>query len=378
MKRKALSMLLCLTVMFTMCFAFGGTAYAAQETQTRQALHTYKGNAPSTITPTTYASYKKDTESVNWYTTQKVTGGYKDFTYTIKMPSKGTLFIQFAPVTGSFYLKSYSATYAGSQDLGDSEYLYMFYVPSAGNVTITFRASGYSEEAQGLFGAFYAAGTKKLSSASSTFYLGSGGYDKTSTFTVKAPSNGYLKIKVIDMTTDYSSVSLKTKGFKGWDSLNSSNNYYTYVGVKKGTYTFSLKYGKLYKVETKFTKVKETSAKSTKSKAAKIKKKATNKGIIPANKTSKKHWYKINNPKNQKLKLYVNAKKMSDAGSIGGLKITVYFPDGSSRSATLYAGESDTFTITYGKIGTKARKGTYRIKVQSSDGGNGYYTLKWK
>lgn len=382
MKRsKLLSLLLCLTVMFSMCFAFSSSTYAAQETQSKQAMAMNAGIAESgtTIKPDKYEKVAADFDSLKVYSTPEVTNGSQTFTYTVKMPSKGTLFVQFAAEMGNFYLKEYSASSAGSttNDYGDD--IYMFYVPAAGNVTLTFCAYNYSGTAQGLFGVYYAPGSRKFSSANKSFYLGSGGSGTASTFTVKVPSNGYLKITAIDDASSYSSVSMKTKGFKGWDSLNSSNNYYTYVGVKKGTYTFRLKNAKLYKVETKFTKIKETSSKATKKSAAKIKKKALNKGIIPANKTSKKHWYKIVNPKNQKMKLVVNANKMSDGGSYGSLKVTVYFPDGSSRYRLVSVGSSETFEITYGKYGTtKARKGKYLIKIESDNGCNGYYTLKWK
>lgn len=364
-RKSILSMLLCLAVVFSMCFAFSGTAYAAGETTL---------NSGATVTPGTY----ENRESMKIYATPVVTKDSKDFTYNFKMPSKGTLFVQFAALSGNFYLKNYSAAYAGSGTIGGDQ-IYMFYVPSAGNVQLTFCAYNYSGNAQGGFGAYYAAGTKSFSKANNSFYLGSGSSTGESSFKVKVPSNGYLKVTAIDAASSYSSVSLRTKGFKGWDYVSESNNYYTYIGVKKGTYTIRLKNAKLYKVETKFTKVKETSAKTSKSSAASIKKKATNKGIIPANKTSKKHWYKIKNPKNQKMKLVVNAKKMSDGGSYGDLKITVYFPDGASSSGYVSAGKSDTFTVKYGRIGTsKALKGTYRIKVESENGANGFYTLKWK
>ena len=69
---------------------------------------------------------------------------------------------------------------------------------------------------------------------------------------------------------------------------------------------------------------------------------------------------------------------MSGGGS-GSVRITAYFPNGSKQSVTAWPGNSGTFYLRYGNIGTeKAWPGTYYLKVESKSGANGYYTLKWK
>ena len=247
-------------------------------------------------------------------------------------------------------------------------------MPSAGNVSVSFSYSA----GKVFFSAWYVSDGRKVPVNGTEVLLGASAYDSVSSCKVTVPSNGYITVTAANIQDAYS-VRMKATGFKDWEYLSSSNGFTANVGVKKGTYTISFKGAAVYSVKTTFHKVKETSAKSTKKKAASIKKGKLNKGIIPANSRKKVHWYKIKNPKNQKIKLAVNAKKISGGGAYGKLKITVYFPDKKSQSANLYAGNSNEYSVTYGTIGTKkARKGTYYIKIVSSDGANGYYTLKWK
>ena len=168
-------------------------------------------------------------------------------------------------------------------------------------------------------------------------------------------TTGYLSISAINEINTGYSVSYNTNGFKSWEYR--SGGAPITIGVKKGTYTISLKDAQCYGMAVKFTKVKETSAKTSKKKAAKIKKGKT---------------------KNQKINFAFDAAKMSGGGS-GSVKITAYFPNGNKQSVTARPGYGDTFYLRYGKVGSKkAMPGTYYLKVESKGGANGYYTLKWK
>lgn len=298
------------------------------------------------------------------------------------MPKKGTLVIQYATTSAdvSCYVTPASGASLADNATVDAVQTKLFYVPSAGNASLKFNVYDSSKTGGAVFTAWYAPDKKSSVKSGKEFLLGSTSYDATSTFTIKAPSNGYITVNAVNgLNTSYG-LYVKAKGFKDREYLSTSNGFVTNIGVKKGTYTISLKGARIYDVKATFHKVKETSAKTSKAKAASIKKKSTNKGIIPVNNRKKVHWYKIKNPKTQKMTLAVNAKKMSNGGSYSAkLKITVYFPDKKSRYTTISTGYSNSFSVTYGTIGTKtARKGTYYVKVQSLDGANGYYTLKWK
>lgn len=369
-RKRLLSLLFCMALTLVMCLAFSGSVFAADPAP--QII-----SSGSTVTPTAINKIA-DTDSVKVYATPQTASTYsEEFTYNINA-KKGTLFIHYAPTAGaSCYISNVAgATYAGSGSEDDVEYRY-YYVPSSSTVKVTFTVYG-AKGGSGVFSMYYAAASKSIKSGK-TYIVGSPGSTSASSVKIKAPAAGYLKVTVRDAIYDAYSVNVKTKGFKDWSYLSSSNNYTEYIGVKKGTYTIQLKGAELYKVKVSYVKIKETSAKTAKSKAASLTKNKINKGIVAVNKR-KVHWYKIRNPKNQKLTLAVNAKKMSGGGSsLGKLKITCYFPDGKSSYGNLYAGTADQFKITYGKIGTtKALKGTYYIKVESQDGSNGYYTLKWK
>jgi hypothetical protein len=75
----------------------------------------------------------------------------------------------------------------------------------------------------------------------------------------------------------------------------------------------------------------------------------------------------------------VDASKISNGGTLGGIKITVRFPDKTTQSTTLYARSKGKYDIVYDNIGgSKMKKGTYYIKIQSYNGGNGYFTVKLK
>lgn len=374
MKRsKLLSLLLCLTVMLSMCFAFSSSAYAAQETQSKQALAAATTvDSGATIKPTKV----ENLDSAKLYATPATEDYSQDFTYTIKMPVKGSLFIRYAAAEPAYGCSvKVNGNYADASGTADDGWTYkMFCIKKAGKAKLTVTVSG--KDGYAGFIVYYASGAKTVGK-NSEFLLGSPGSSGVSTFKVKVPSTGYLKIIGAEAFNSLG-VKLRAKGFKDWVSLSSySNDFTTYVGVKKGTYTIKMTGAGLYAVKVQFVKKAETSARTTKKKAALIKKKKINRGVIATDK-KKVHWYKIKNPKKQKMTIVVNAQKMSAGGSTGKLKVTIVYPTGSKDSTTVKLGASNDLSVTYSTTYGKANKGTYYLKVESVDGANGYYTLKWK
>jgi hypothetical protein len=217
--------------------------------------------------------------------------------------------------------------------------------------------------------------TKKEKSLTLDMY---DGYSSYRTFKIRVTGKGYLRLKVFP-SDEYGYAYLKGPGFRDYEYISSSNHT-RYIGVKKGTYTFKVKSSSYsVKVKYKFKRVKESTYGTRKSKAKALKKYKTKKAIFVTNK-KKAHWYVLRNPKKQTVALYVNAKKLCGGGSYsGGVKVTVYFPDGQSRYTVVYPGNYGNLYIrrdVYG--GSKCMRGTYRIKVSSYEGGTGYFTLKWK
>ena len=150
-----------------------------------------------------------------------------------------------------------------------------------------------------------------------------------------------------------------------------------YIGVKKGTYTIQVKsYSPIIGVTYKFVKKSQSSYGTKKAKAKTLKKKKTYKGLIITN-SKKSHWYKFKNPKLQKVSIVIDH-KLSGGGN-GGIKVTVINKSGSKFVDYIYPNQAkyETSIYTVGK-NNKLAKGTYWIKIQSYNGGNGYFTVKWK
>lgn len=374
--KRLLSLILCMMVTICMCFTFSDNAYAAEEEMT-PAMPAAELAAPVLLDngASVTAVESADIAAATAYVTPEA-AKYTTFSYNVVMPQKGTLVIQYAVSSDpSCYVKAEGSgvSYASNANFGDTQGK-LFYVPYAGNVTVSFSLSSGAA----VFSAWYVADGKAVPADGTAVLIGADSTNAESTFSVTVPSSGYLTVYAANGIESYS-VKMKAPGFKDWEYMSSSNGYSTSLGVKKGTYTISLKGASVYEVSTTFHSVKETSAKASKKKAASIKKGKLNKALIPVSSQKKVHWYKIRNPKNQKLRLAVNAKKMSGGGGYGKLKITVYFPNKTKRYETLSAGYSNLFTVTYGTgATTKARKGTYYVKVEGISGANGYFTLKWK
>ena len=178
-----------------------------------------------------------------------------------------------------------------------------------------------------------------------------------------------------DATGTYS-MYYKTKGFKDFEYLTQSDAQ-RYIGVKKGTYTIQVKsYSPIIGVTYKFVKKSQSSYGTKKAKAKTLKKKKTYKGLIITN-SKKSHWYKFKNPKLQKVSIVIDH-KLSGGGN-GGIKVTVINKSGSKFVDYIYPNQAkyETSIYTVGK-NNKLAKGTYWIKIQSYNGGNGYFTVKWK
>lgn len=362
--KKLLSLMLCLMVALGMCAEFTATASAA-------TLTTVKEGATIAVKDIN----SSDSDSIV-YKTESFTHRTTPLTYNLKLPASGGTVFTLVPEDYAYGVKV-NGNYSADSTKIDSNTMRAFHV-SGSTAKLEFSLD-YDTTTVG-FGVWFAPSSKAVSANGTEYVLGASSSTSITTFKVTVPSKGYIDVTACGgIDTPYSAY-IKTAGFKDWEYLGSSDNYTTRIGVKKGTYTISMKsnYNPVRNVKVKFHKVTETSSKTTKKKAAKIKKKKLNKGIIVTN-NKKVHWYKIKNPKNQKMRLTVNASKIGyGSGSTGKLKITVYFPDKKTQYATLYAGNTGKYNIKYGTIGTnKARKGTYYVKVQSQGGANGYYTLKW-
>jgi len=308
-----------------------------------------------------------------------VTGYSQTFTYKVHMAKAGTLAVRYAS-EGSCYAKVNNKTsdYIDSDAAGDK--IVYYYFGSGGTYSLSFDV--YDTGASAYFKVYYAPATVTLTPTKTEKYYILGrpsNYKTVSKFKMKVGSAGYLNFVAGDVTysTYKANVYYKTSGFKDFDDM-SSNDALRWIGVKKGTYTFSVKSNSpMYGVSVKFTKVKQGKYGTKKKKAKTIKKKATRKGLMITN-AKKAHWYKFKNPKLKKVKITIKG-KVSGVGRYSGLKVTVYNKRGSSFSE-YFRSNNKSITIkpyTLGK-GNKLAKGTYYIKVESYKSGNGYFSVKWK
>ena len=365
---RILSLLLCLTVALSMSFAFP---------QKASAVSTATVKSGSTLKAVEYNSSGIGT----CYLTpaSQATKLYNDFNYNVTVPEKGTLVIQYYANSGSPFV-SVSGLGASfpTNDTAGTDKVKAYTVTSGGTAKLSI--SSVDKGATVGFFVYYFPASRTISANTSNYVLGKVGNSAVSTFNVATPSKGWLEVTVIDAFSSNYSTYVMTAGFNGWEYMSSSRNYSTGIGFKAGTHTIQVKgIASAYRIKTVFHPVKETSNKTSKKKAAKIKKKKSNKAIIPAG-SSKAHWYKIKQPSNKKMTLVVNAGYLSNGGpSTGKLKVTMYYPNGKHESRTLYPGYKGTYKVYYGRGFTKkAARGTYYVKVKPSGGANGYFTLKWK
>ena len=295
--------------------------------------------------------------------------------YTIDMPAAGILIFKYVgDVYPSSSYVSFPSTmkYADSMSADDGTAIKLYYCTKGTHVIEISPGSGNNYCG---ISALYASSAPKKVKLNSVYLHGTSDYNTVTKFQVTVPSTGYLTLTLGDGIGDeYFSIRAKTSGFKDYELFSSKDNV-KWIGVKKGTYTFSVKSSSaIYGIKAKFTKVKESKYGSKKKKAVALKKKKTSKGLIITN-AKKVHWYKFKNPKTQKVKVVVGT-KITDAGGYGGIRVTAYYGKASTYR-TIYSDTKSTSIQLYNK-GTKLKKGTYYIKVESYSKGNGYFTVKWK
>ena len=91
----------------------------------------------------------------------------------------------------------------------------------------------------------------------------------------------------------------------------------------------------------------------------------------------KAHWYKIKNPKKQKVKLVFKT-KLTGGGNYGGIKVTFYNKNSSFyKIISAGTGKATIQPYTIGS-GEKLKKGTYWVKVESYKNGTGFFKMTWK
>jgi hypothetical protein len=321
------------------------------------------------------------------YATPEV-GTWTEYNFRIHMPKAGTLRITYASTdtSGGYFEctgRSANGLYYDEKD-GVKYNSRLYVINSAGDIdakVTVYRPENASTNCVVLIADYFPAkiGTVTASSKERVRGIGTpGDNNKVREFKIKVSGKGYLRLKA--GSVDGYGINIKAPGFKRYEYL-STNDYTRKIGVKKGTYTIKIKTASsAVAVYYKFYKVKESKYGTSKSKAVSIKKKSKRKGIIVTN-DKKAHWYKIKNPKKQNLAVVINANNMNGGGNgtLGGVTATFVFPNGSSQTKTVYAGQTATISLYYDTYGSqKARKGTYKVKISSYNGGNGYFTVKWK
>lgn len=215
--------------------------------------------------------------------------------------------------------------------------------------------------------------------------------DPSKLYIMPKPSSGVGTVKVVVKTAGYLTMdfgsysqyssgpsfygcSYKAKGFKDYEFVDDDATT-RFIAVKKGTYTISVKpIGSYAVIKAKFTKVKQGKYGTKKKKASTIKANKKRKGLIITD-AKKTHWYKIKLNKRKKLKIIVNSRLSGGAGS--GLQVSLY-----RKGGQIYIFGGNTARSPGGKLtitsSSKYPKGTYWIKIQSYNKGNGYFTVKWK
>lgn len=195
-------------------------------------------------------------------------------------------------------------------------------------------------------------------------------------YKVTAPKTGYFTVSLTDVETGSETyVKLLNSTKKTISSsvrLTSSTRY----GVNKGTYYIAVKStSKVYGIKASLTTVTESKAGTTRSKASRIYKGATKKGIITASQSSKiADWYKFTISKSQKVYLDVTTR----IGK-GQLRIAVYKSGKTANcGARLYDKNYSEGTIMpyTSKYTKKLSAGTYYVKIEKKNSGNGYYKIR--
>ncbi len=396
MKRiKALSITLALTLVFSLMPL---TAFAADGSKTvmgsaeAPVVEEYDGSMAEvdgmimkamSATPVSLPSYitalnlNSGTEATAYIT--KKAANYNDSqSCTVNMPAAGTLAITHASSTTVYPKVDGKSRDDNSSVVNDGVTVYTSYwYLSAGNHTLNIPLSSAGNQV--ILAATYAPAKMNITAATTRklYILGRpADKSKVSSYKIKVTRPGYLDLMMGDEIRTYG-IDYKMSGFSGYETMYNSDAR-RYIGVKKYTYTVNVKtYTPMYGVKVKLNKITEAKYGTKKSTAATLKNNTTKKGLIITN-AKKVHWYKFKNPKTKTVRVYVKS-RVTNGGSYGGIKVTMYDSRGEMGSSYLTP-NGDSVTIkpyTIGK-GSKLVAGTYRIKVESYKGGSGYFTVRWK
>lgn len=376
-KAKLLRIVLSLALVFTLVFAGSGSTFAAETTSGSNVIDAVNANSTSVTPDLAYLQYSSSASAKQ----------------EIKTPKAGTIAVRFtatAPTYAYLYdakgnqIYGYSTSVPASSSDTDYKYAY-FPVTAAGTYTLELKAATYGGSAEALIDAFYYPTSGTLTKGKT--YYGSSPDGKVSYYKVTATSTGYFTVDFPAGYNDPASYQVKLMSSskkaifkKGYEYVNSSKSYKTRIGVTKGTYYLAVKTtDPYYGINVKFTSVKENSG-STKGKAKSLSKGNTKRGIITASQSSTSgDWYKFTIKKAQKVKIEVST-LTSQGGGNGGLKVSFYQGKNSYSSFTEnfnYYNDSDTITL-YTVGSSKLAAGTYYMKVQKYNDGNGYYKIKWQ
>ena len=379
-KKQFLSTLLTIALVFTMVFAGTGSVFAAETSTGTDTIAAKSMNSSSEEAPD-LAELVYNASTPDSFKVEIPKAGAVQFRITATANS----YINFYDAKGQRIYGYGTNVEASTSDL---DYKYASF-PVAAAGTYTVEMASVSGDAYAAVDAFYypSGGTPKKG----TDFYGSSPNGKVAYYKITAPSTGYITVdipKSFDGAASYQvklfSSSKKALFKKGYESVGSSKDYKTRIGVTKGTYYVGIKTSDLaYAVNLKFTAVSEKSG-STKGKAVKLSKGKTKKGIITASQsTTSGDWYKFTISKAQKVNLEVST-LTSQGGGGGGLKFSIYSGSTSysfgSENFNYYTPNGTLKPVSYGAgySGNTLQPGTYYIKIQKYGDGNGYYKLKWK
>ena len=300
---------------------------------------------------------------------------------TVNLPANGTLIIDsILPAGGTTELYHSDGdqlfiNYTRRDYVGTNHYRQFYNLPKGQYIVLFYTDDTDDAGVFSYFTATYApAGVTAPNNTGNTYFLGKSSNSTAASFKLTAPANGYYTVAMGDTSGGSASVVAKTTGFSATLSFASDR----YIAVKKGqTYTFTVTTSTpVYGIKVKFTSVTESKYSSKKSKAPSIKKNKTQKGLMITG-AQKTHWYKVKNPKKQKVTLALSTLRLGSTGtSSGGIKVTFYSGKQKVSSSYYYYNSSGTMKVF--NSGKKLKKGTYYIKVTPIGKGTGYYTIKWK
>lgn len=363
--RQAISILLCMIVIIAASAPIGGTAYAAK----------------TVVTGSTVTARNINSEKPIEYSTPR-TSSVTKYNYNVKgLPEKCTVYVKYKAeyaYTCSVVLKGGSQVRtAGSKKDGDY-FINEYPVSGKADISLDIGFSSNMENAVAFTVTYAPAKTPVLKANTKKFvrYTRSITGYSTCKFKVVSPASGYLEIYAEDYL-GAGNVTVKGPGMQTCQAATTASPLY--IGVKKGTYTFTINTNvSTCVIRAKFHKVSENKYGTSKAKAALIKSSKNQKGLIITNK-KKVHWYKVKVTKAQAgARLVINTNKMTFGGNGGGVKFTVLFPNGGYLEQIQVAGQKTEYIVSYGESGADMLgKGTYYIKVESYNTGSGYFTLKW-